>query len=235
MHGFDEAEQVGIFVLFVNTDTALHGDRNGHGLAHRGDALADPFRIAHQAGAKRAGLHAIAWATAIEIDLVVTEVFADARRFREQVRFAAAQLQDHRMFDGFKTKQMIAIPMDRRIGMHHLGVQARMWCQQAMKDATGTGRPFHHRGNAEPPVLAWRGIRGWHWGLSVIRRHQETAESRKSDPPCTIRVPVNPGGTSMATIQKRGERWRAIVCIRGASQSKTFATRALATAWAKRI
>jgi len=39
----------------------------------------------------------------------------------------------------------------------------------------------------------------------------------------------------MATIQKRGERWRAIVRIRGASQSKTFATKALAAAWAKRI
>lgn len=39
----------------------------------------------------------------------------------------------------------------------------------------------------------------------------------------------------MATFQKRGERWRAIVRIRGAAQSKSFPTKALAQTWAKRI
>lgn len=52
-----------------------------------------------------------------------------------------------------------------------------------------------------------------------------TANSR---PDCTKSVPV-------ATFQKRGDKWRAIVRRRGVAQSRSFPTKTAAREWARRI
>ena len=69
-------------VLLVDADAALHRHRNRHRRAHRRHALGDQLRLAHQAGAEAAGLHAVGRAADVEVDLVIAELLADPRRLR---------------------------------------------------------------------------------------------------------------------------------------------------------
>ena len=64
---------------------------------HRRDAVGDEVGRLHQAGAERARLHAVGRAADIEVDLVIAEALADARRLGELCRVRAAELQRHRM------------------------------------------------------------------------------------------------------------------------------------------
>ena len=84
-----------------------------HARLHRRDAIRDALRLVHQARAERAARHAIARATAVEIDLVVAGVFAGARRAGEIVRLAAAELQGDRMLFGIEASSRSRSP--RRI------------------------------------------------------------------------------------------------------------------------
>ena len=91
-------------VLIVDADAAL--DRNGNryrGL-HRGNAVADEAGLGHQAGAKAAFLHPVGRATDVEIDLVETQIGADARARRKRPRNGAAKLQRQRMLGRSKRK-----------------------------------------------------------------------------------------------------------------------------------
>ena len=86
----------------LDADATLHRNRNLHGRAHRADAFGDQRRLGHQARAEPAALHAIARAAAIEIDLVITELRADARSLGQLVRIAAAELERDRMLRGME-------------------------------------------------------------------------------------------------------------------------------------
>ena len=84
-------------VLLVDADAAFDRDRNFYRLLHRRHAVGHQFRRLHQAGAERAGLHPVGRAADIEVDLVIAERLADARRLGELARIRAAKLQRHRM------------------------------------------------------------------------------------------------------------------------------------------
>jgi hypothetical protein len=148
---FDEIGQRGIFILFVDADAAFHGDfdaRSRDRLAHRRDAFGDERRLAHEAGAEAARLHAIGRTTDVEVDFVVAELGADARRLREFIRIAAAQLQRHRMFARIETEQALAIAVDHRERSDHLGIQQRVRGEQAMEEPAVTIAPIEHRRHA---------------------------------------------------------------------------------------
>ena len=107
---------------------------------HRRDAVADQLRLAHQAGAERARLHAVGRAADIEVDLVIAEVRADPRRLGELRRIGAAELQRHRMLDRIEAEQPLAVAVDHRIGRHHLGVEQRA-ARQPRGGRTGNAGP----------------------------------------------------------------------------------------------
>ena len=84
-------------ILLVDADPAFHRNRHAHRRLHRGHAVADKLRLRHQASAEAPFLHAIRRTTDIEIDLVIAEVGADARRLGERARVGAAELHRDRM------------------------------------------------------------------------------------------------------------------------------------------
>jgi hypothetical protein len=63
----------------IDADATFDGDRDLHGLAHRGHAFCDERWLTHQARAEATALHAIARAAAIQIDLVIAELCSRAR------------------------------------------------------------------------------------------------------------------------------------------------------------
>ena len=105
-------------------------------------------RRAHQAGAERARLHAVGRAADIEVDLAVAERLADARRLGELVRIGAAELQRDRLLERIEAEQPLALPVDHRVGDHHLGVEQRAPRQLAMQEPAMPVRPVHHRRTA---------------------------------------------------------------------------------------
>ena len=113
--------------------TALDSDSHfdGHGkldaVAHRRHAFRDQRGFRHQASAKRTGLHAIAGATDIEVDLVVALLSAPFRRARQRRRLTATQLQCDRVFRSVKREQSRPVAMNKRGRRDHLGVQQRVW------------------------------------------------------------------------------------------------------------
>ena len=118
---------------------------------HGGDAVADQCRLHHQAGAEAALLHAVGRAADIEIDLVVAEVLADARRFGERRGIAAAELQRDRMLERVEAEQPRAVAAQHRAGGEHLGVDQRAAREQAMEEPAMPVGPFHHRGDRKGP------------------------------------------------------------------------------------
>ena len=99
----------------------------------------------HQAGTKAPGLHAIGRTTHIEVDLVVAEIGADARRLRQLLRIGTTQLQRHRVLRVIEPEQALAIAVHQRGGGDHLRVQPRMRRQQPMEITAMPIRPIHHR------------------------------------------------------------------------------------------
>ena len=144
-HRVGERVERDLGVLLVDADPAFHRDRDRDRLLHRGDAFGDQLRRAHQAGAERARLHAVGRTADIEVDLVIAERLADARRLGELVRIGAAELQRDRLFDRVEAEQPLARPVDHRVGHHHLGVEQRAARQLAMKEPAMPIRPIHHR------------------------------------------------------------------------------------------
>ena len=67
-------------ILVVDADPTLDRDRHGNCGLHGRDARADERRLAHQAGSEPALLDAVRRAADVEVDLVVAELRADARR-----------------------------------------------------------------------------------------------------------------------------------------------------------
>ena len=77
-----ERKQRLLGILLVDADAAFHRHRNFDRGFHGGDAIGDQRRLRHQAGAEAALLHPVGRTADIEIDLVVAEILADARRLR---------------------------------------------------------------------------------------------------------------------------------------------------------
>ena len=128
---------------------ALHRHRNFHRRFHGGDAVGHQRRLDHQAGAEAAFLHPVGRAADIEIDLVVAEIFADARASAERRRIAAAELQRHRMLGRIEAEQPRAVAAQHRAGGQHFGVDQRAAREQAMEEPAMPVGPFHHRRDAK--------------------------------------------------------------------------------------
>src|SRR5208283_2859466 len=116
---------------------------------HRGDAIADKLRFAHQAGAESAAFHALGGATDIEIDFVIAKIGAYFRRLRQQQRIGPAELQGDGMLRRIKAQQAGAVPKQDRGGSKHLGIKPRAVRQDAMEDPAMPVRPIHHRRHAK--------------------------------------------------------------------------------------
>ena len=71
---------------------------------------------------------------------------------------AAAELQRKRMLLFIEGEMPRDIAMQQRAGRHHLGVQARMRREQAMKKPAMAIGPVHHRSDAQPPGRAVVGL-----------------------------------------------------------------------------
>ena len=66
----------------INANAVLDRDRDAHHVEHGLDAVGHQSRLSHQAGAKRAALHALAGAAAVEVDLVIAPLLTQARAVR---------------------------------------------------------------------------------------------------------------------------------------------------------
>ena len=120
--------------------------------AHRADAIGDQLRLAHQAGAEAARLHAVRGTADIEIDFVIAEFFADLRRLGQTSGLGPAQLQRHGMFACVEAQQPRAVAADHRLRRHHLGIETRFVAQHAMEHPAMAVAPLHHGGNAKTVV-----------------------------------------------------------------------------------
>src|SRR5690606_32270580 len=103
----------------------------------------------HQAGAEGALLYPLARAAAVQIDLVVAVVRADAGGGREFGRLAAAELQRHRMLGGVEAEYALPVAKQDRLGREHLGIEARTTAQQAMEVPAVPVGEVDHGGDAE--------------------------------------------------------------------------------------
>lgn len=79
----DKIAEKFVAVLFVNADAGFHRHRNGYHVAHRFDAIGYQLRIAHQARAEHAVLHAIGRATYVQVDLIITALLCQFRAMRK--------------------------------------------------------------------------------------------------------------------------------------------------------
>ena len=155
-HGADKIAHEVVALAFVNADAVLHRHRQSHDIAHGLHTVGDQLRFGHQASTKSTALHAFTRAAAVQIDLVVTPLFAQPRRPRQISGFAAAQLQSNRVFFSVKSQMPRHITMQQSTGGDHLGVQQRMAAQEPMKVTAMLVRPVHHRGNADDGHLELR-------------------------------------------------------------------------------
>ena len=139
-------------ILVIDPDAAFHRDGNAHRALHRRDAGGDELRLRHQAGAEAAILDPVGRTADIEIDFVITEVFADPRRGREIGRIGPAKLQRHRMLARIEAEQPLPIAMNDGAGGDHLGIEQRPPRQQAVKHPAVPVGPIHHRRHGKAPT-----------------------------------------------------------------------------------
>ena len=114
-----------VALALVNANTVLDRDRQAHRIAHGPDTVGHELGLGHQASAKGTALDALARATAIEVDLVVSPVSAKPSRLSQFGRLAAAELQGQRVFFGVEPQMPRHIAMQQRARGHHLGVEQR--------------------------------------------------------------------------------------------------------------
>ena len=84
----DEPVERLLLILIVDADAALDRHRQPHRVAHRRHAIGDPPRLGHQAGAEPSLPHPVRRAAAIEVDLGIAELLADAGGQRQLLRIA---------------------------------------------------------------------------------------------------------------------------------------------------
>ena len=102
------------FVAFilVNANAVLHGNRHAHHIHHGLHTVCHQTRLSHQTSTKRAALHTLTWATAIEVDFNVAPLLTESRAVGEVGRLAAPQLQRHRVFFGIKTQVSLHVAVN---------------------------------------------------------------------------------------------------------------------------
>ena len=155
-------------VLLVDADAALDRDRHRDGGFHRRDAVADEPRLAHQAGPEAPVLHPIGRAADVEVDLVIAEIRADARRGGEVARIGAAELKRHRVLRRVEAEKARARAVDHGAGRHHLGVEPGPAREQAMEEPAMPVRPIHHRRDREADVFGDQGPHGGEITTAVV-------------------------------------------------------------------
>ena len=148
-HLVDEAGEGIVVVVLVHAEAALHRDRDGGCRGHRRHAVGHQRRLSHQAGAEAAHLHAIGRAAAVEVDLGIAPLAGDARGLRQQRRLAATQLQGERLLGRVEAEQALAIAVDHRVGVDHLGIQPRRRRQQPVEEPAMAVGLVHHRGDGQ--------------------------------------------------------------------------------------
>ena len=149
LHRRGEGEQRFARLLVVDADATFDRDGNVRGARHRPNAICRQRRLPHQAGAESAALDPVGGAAAVEVDLVIAEVRADAGGFREAAGLRPAELQRDRMLGGVEADQALARPEHDRVGRHHFRIEAGAATQQAMEGPAPAVRPVHHRRNGE--------------------------------------------------------------------------------------
>ena len=148
-HGLRKHGQSGFRILFVNTDAAFHGHRNCHCGLHRGDTVADQVRLGHQAGPEAALLHAIRWATDIEIDFIKPAIRSDPCTSRQRLRIGAAELECQRMLGRVIAQKPRPIAVQHCAHRQHFSIEQRAPRQQTMEEPAVPVGPFHHRSDTE--------------------------------------------------------------------------------------
>jgi len=119
-------------------------------------AVGHQLGLGHQAGAEGAALHPFAGAAAVQIDLVVAPLLRQPGAVRQVGRFAATQLQGHRVFLRVEVQVAWHVAMQQGAGGHHLGVQAGVSGDEAVQDTAVPVGPVHHGRDGQAPgvVLA---------------------------------------------------------------------------------
>src|SRR5579871_2741694 len=145
----NERTQALLRILVVDADAALHRDGYGDVDAHGGNAFGNERGFAQEAGAKAAGLYTARRTADVQIDLVIAEIFGDARGERETRGFGAAELQRHGTFKRIKADQPRAVAADHGFRRDHFGIKPGTAGQQAVEVPAVPVGPFHHRRDAE--------------------------------------------------------------------------------------
>jgi hypothetical protein len=145
-------------ILIVDSDPAFHGDRNLHRALHRGNALGDEFWLRHQAGAETALLDAVGRTADVEIDLVITEIFADHGRRRQIARHRPAKLQRQRILARVEAEQPRPIAMQDRAGRQHLRVKPRPPRQQTVEHPAMPVGPIHHGRHGKAIIVRFQQV-----------------------------------------------------------------------------
>ena len=156
MQGANKIPHKSVIVSAVNANAVLHADRERYCIEHGLDAIGNQGWLGHQAGAKCATLHPLAWATAIEVDFVIAPLLAEPGALRQFGRLAAAELQRQGVLLGVVTQVPRHIAMQQRTGGHHLGIQPRPAAQQAMEKSAMSVGPVHHRCYNNTPRIRFR-------------------------------------------------------------------------------
>ena len=156
LHRFREGEQGLPRLLLVDADAALDRHRNVDCRDHRRHAFGDEAGLAHEAGAEAAALHPVGRTAAIEIDLVIAELGADARRFRKPARRRSAELKRHGMLARVEADQALARTEYDRVRGHHLGIEQGAAREDAMERPAAPVGPVHHRGHGKACAIGSR-------------------------------------------------------------------------------
>ena len=133
----------------VNADAVLDRHRNADRIAHGFDAIGHQLRFGHQTRAKRSALHPLRGASAVQVDFAVAPLLAKLGGFGQVGRFAAAQLQSHRLLFGVEVQVPRHIAVQQRTGGDHLGVKQRVASQQTVEVPAMPVGPVHHGGDAQ--------------------------------------------------------------------------------------
>ena len=101
-HGTHKIAHKPVTLMPVDANAVLDCDRHTHHIHHRLDAIGHQGGLGHQARTKRAALHPLGRAAAVQIDFVITPMLAQPGALGEIGRLAAAKLQRHRMLLGIE-------------------------------------------------------------------------------------------------------------------------------------
>ena len=148
-HGADEIAHEVIRLAVIDADAVLHRDVDIDHVAHGFHAVGHQLRLGHQAGAKRAFLHALGRAAAVQVDFVIAPLLAQPGAGGQVCRVAAAQLQRHRVLFLIEAQMALHVAVHQRARRHHLGVEPGVARDFAVELAAMAVAPVHHRGDGQ--------------------------------------------------------------------------------------